>query len=237
MLRYLSKFSKLDPHTHFHSHHYLQHTARRLEHLASLSIPIEHKAVLELGAGIGDHTGFFIERRCEVLATDSRAENLHLLQARFPACKTMLLDVDADSSPLGARFQVVHAYGLLYHLADPVRALERISAWTEGILLLETCVSPHSDGPNVVTENRNNPTQAQGGFGCRPGRQWLFEQLKLHFDFVYSTVTQPRHPEFPLDWNGANDSALTRAVFICSRFELALPMLSRDLAPLQQPQI
>jgi len=40
----------------FHSVGYLRHNARRLEHLNSLGLDISGRSVLELGAGIGDHT-------------------------------------------------------------------------------------------------------------------------------------------------------------------------------------
>ena len=50
----------------FHSWHYLRHNARRLEHLASLQIPIRGKSVLEIGAGIGDHSSYYLDRGCTV---------------------------------------------------------------------------------------------------------------------------------------------------------------------------
>jgi hypothetical protein len=45
----------------FHSPDYIRHNARRLEHLASLRLPIHDATVLEIGAGIGDHTTFYLE--------------------------------------------------------------------------------------------------------------------------------------------------------------------------------
>lgn len=41
---------------HFHSIFYLRHNARRQEHLATLGLDLGNKSVLEVGAGIGDHT-------------------------------------------------------------------------------------------------------------------------------------------------------------------------------------
>ena len=237
MLQSIKQLFRPDPSRSFHSNHYLRHTARRLEHLASLGIPIEGKTVLELGAGIGDHTSFFLDRGCEVLTTDSRESNRAILQARYPECKTMVLDLDNPASALQGKFDIVYAYGLLYHLADPAAAIQRLAGWTGGVLLLESCVSPTIHGPNVVRENRNDPTQAQSGTGCRPGRRWLHELLQTHFDHVYCTRTQPRHPEFPLDWGKADDSCLTRSVFACSREPLDLSTLTPDLNTVQLPQV
>src|ERR1700682_5619401 len=57
---------------HFHSSSYLRHNASRQEHLATLGLDLNNKSVLEVGAGIGDHTTFFLDRGCEVLCTAPR---------------------------------------------------------------------------------------------------------------------------------------------------------------------
>ena len=59
----------------FRTEHYLWINARRLEHLATLGLPLRGTRVLELGAGIGDLTSFFLDRDCTVLALEGRAEN------------------------------------------------------------------------------------------------------------------------------------------------------------------
>ena len=46
----------------FHTDHYLRHNQRLLEHLATLGLPIAGRTVLEVGAGIGDLTSFFLDR-------------------------------------------------------------------------------------------------------------------------------------------------------------------------------
>jgi hypothetical protein len=50
----------------FHSAHYQRHNQRRQEHLASLGLDISGATVLEVGAGIGDHTSFFLDRGCQI---------------------------------------------------------------------------------------------------------------------------------------------------------------------------
>jgi hypothetical protein len=50
------------------------------------------------------------------------------------------------------------------------------------------------------------------------------------FQYVYIPVTQPNHPEFPVDWTtGIPDHRLWRAVFIASRDELRNDLLSTSL--------
>src|SRR5207344_1132901 len=48
----------------------------RQQHLASLGLDLAGKNVLEVGAGIGLHTPFFLERGCDVTVTDGRSASL-----------------------------------------------------------------------------------------------------------------------------------------------------------------
>jgi len=48
----------------------------------------------EVGAGIGDHTSFFLDRGCSVITTEGRPENLELLRQRYPQLDVRLLDLD-----------------------------------------------------------------------------------------------------------------------------------------------
>jgi SAM-dependent methyltransferase len=221
----------------FHSDHYLRHNQRRQEHLATLGLDLAAKTVLEVGAGIGDHTSFFIDRGCSVTTSDAREENLVLLRQRLPGCRVWALDLDAPEAPL-ERFDVVYCYGTLYHLAKPADALAFLAERCDGQLLLETCVSLGDDlAVNPVREDVTNPSQASTGIGCRPTRPWIVDQLRRHFAHVYVTTTQPWHEEFPLEWGSeaVSDSAqLTRSVFVASRTPLHLSALSAEIPVRQQ---
>src|SRR4051794_26482202 len=75
---------KLTPKGSFWSPQYIRHNQRRQEHLASLGLEIAGRDVLEVGAGIGDHTSFFLDRGCRVTITDGRPKNVRLLRERYP---------------------------------------------------------------------------------------------------------------------------------------------------------
>ncbi len=204
----------------FHSVHYIRHNQRRLEHLASLGLELVNKTVLEIGAGVGDHSTFYLDRGCSVLITEGRYDNLAQLQKRYANdhnARVKFLDIDMPFN-LTETFQVVHFYGLLYHLKNPAEAIKQVAIHADGILILETCVSNGDDQQiNPVKENELDITQALHGVGCRPTRSWIWDQLKSNFPFVYATVTQPAHEEFPLEWDTVIDSnILSRAVFIAS---------------------
>jgi 2-polyprenyl-3-methyl-5-hydroxy-6-metoxy-1,4-benzoquinol methylase len=224
--------SSTTPTNAFHSEHYLRHNQRRQEHLASLRLPLENQSVLELGAGIGDHTSFFLDRGCRVLTTEARTDNLQLLQQRFqnkPNVEVQYLNLEAPTD-LNRQFDIVYSYGILYHLPNPEQALAFMANHTRGLLLLETCVSYGSDEQiNPVIELERDPTQSVTGKGCRPTRPWIFTQLRKLFQHVYMPITQPYHEEFPVNWHVPTNQQLTRSVFVASRQPIDNALLSETL--------
>ncbi|MEK6801191.1 MAG: class I SAM-dependent methyltransferase [Nitrospirota bacterium] len=214
----------------FHSNHYLRHNARRLEHLSSLRIPVAGRSILEVGAGIGDHSHYYIDRACRITITEARAENLRYLKKRYLNCHVQHLDMESPSHIEGAPFDVVHCYGLLYHLSKPKEALMFLSQNTKGMLLLETCVSfGENEAINLIKESQSSPTQAHSGTGCRPTRAWLFRELRGLYKYVYLPKTQPCHEEFPIDWTAPekHKASLQRAIFVASNE----PLENENLTP------
>ncbi|MFN0011210.1 MAG: FkbM family methyltransferase [Phycisphaerales bacterium] len=224
--------SPADPARAFRYRDYLRLNQRRLDHLASLDLPLDGRRVLEVGAGVGDLTGFWLDRGCAVHATDARPDHVRLIARTHsgrPGLSLARLDLDAPLPFTCEPFDIVFAYGLLYHLNDPVAGLAYMSAACRGTLLLETCVSPgEGESLNPVAEDRAVPSQALSGTGCRPTRAWVYARLREAFPHVYMPRTQPDHEEFPLDWSAGAASAsrgdaarLTRAVFVASREPIA----------------
>lgn len=227
------------PQADFHSDRYLRNTARRMEHLASLGLELDNKSVLEVGAGIGDLTTFFLDRGCRVRSTEGRLDNFEVLRQRYENdanVTTELLDLDPPPSDgPGERFDVVFSYGLLYHVSRPDLALDYLAQATGGVLLLETIVKPSgTPGPNAWAENAQLAGSAVSGTGSRPTRSWVWEQLRARFEYVAVPVTQPRHAEFPVDWTQSSYAAATRAVFVASRKPLANELLSTALLDRQR---
>ncbi len=216
--------------TNFRSPLYQRHNQRRQEHLASLQLDLVGKSVLEVGAGVGDHTLYFLDRDCPVVSLEARGENCQLFAETMQALeasgyskasrsKLVQGDVESLNGVITGNFDVVYCYGLLYHLEDPDAALSAMAARCRDLLLLETCVSfGGHEAPNPVSEPRSEPTQSFRGGGCRPTRPWIMNKLKALFAHVYVPRTQPAHEEFPLDWTVEQPSdRLTRATFVASR--------------------
>ena len=217
---------------------YQQNNISRLQHLESLGLDLARKNVLELGAGIGDHTLFYLYRNCRVLAVEGRAKLAKKLSERL-GIKAEVIDFDHEPERLEqlGRFDLVHCYGLLYHLSDPGRFLSSVSRVGDR-LLLETCVSfGRGLRLNRCREPNSIPSQALHGEGCRPTREWVFEELKRRYEYVYATRTQPRHPEFPIDWAepALEGPQLKRAVFVASHSPICNPNLVTELPYEQAP--
>ena len=221
----------------FHEWSHLEITARRLEHIATLALPLRDKSVLEVGAGVGDLSTFFLDRGCRVTITEARESNLEYMRRRFPKSDVAFLDLDAPTDVAGGPFDVVSCFGLLYHLGRPAEALASLARQCRDLLVLETCVSFGAESAvNLVDENIKSPTQAFTGHGCRPTRPWIMETLRRDFAHVYVPRTQPNHAQFPIDWTRPEDhtAPLSRAVFIASRTPLDNAQLAAELSDRQE---
>jgi SAM-dependent methyltransferase len=215
----------------FHSTVYQRINYRRLEHLSSLGLDISNHSVLEVGAGIGDLTSFFIDRGCIVATSDARKDNVALLRSRYPNLEVLLLDLDNPPEIFNKSFDIVFCYGLLYHLKNPAKAIEFMSRICKGMLLLESRVSLGGDDSlNPCHEDSPFPTESVSGRGCRPTRKWVHNRLKQQFEFIYMPTTQPWHEEFPVDWTLPDRNPwCIRAIFIASRRKIINSLLTEDI--------
>lgn len=225
----------------FHAKFYLLHNEKRLEHLHSLNLPIsKDMSVLEVGAGIGDHTKYFIDAGCNVVTTEGRPENVAVLKQNVgDKAEVALLDLEhpMPNPAYDVLFDIVYCYGTLYHLSNPEATLEYLEKKCGGMFLLETCVSfGQEESINLVHEHAGDPSQSLVGKGCRPTRPWLFNKLSSLYDYVYVPKTQPNHGEFPTNWSAPSRSELNRAIMIGSRTPIENDLLL-DYLPEKQERL
>jgi SAM-dependent methyltransferase len=208
----------------------------RQEHLNSLGLEMSSKRVLEVGGGIGLHTPFFLERGCTVVLTDGNPQNLEEIRRRYKTLTSCVLDMEGDEpiSGLGT-FDLIYCYGLLYHLKNAERAIERLAEICTGQIMIETCVYPGTFDEILFVRDFVSNNQAISRIGCRPTRLWVLNRLRKYFGYGYITKTQPDHTDFPTDWDCPDTNLLYRAVFIGSKSVLSNPMLGEDI-PRKQPK-
>lgn len=193
----------------------------RLEHLASLDLPLAGRSVLEVGAGVGHLTRFFVERGCAVVVTEARTENVEELRRRVPAVQASVADVEDGLQHLG-RFDVVFCYGVLYHLESPLRALRNMAAVCDDLLLIETMVCDSRLPMLRLEDETKSVNQALRGLAHRPSPSYLALALnRIGFDHVYVAKDPPDHHDYRFSWQDkldtARDGALLRAIFVASR--------------------
>jgi SAM-dependent methyltransferase len=202
----------------------------RLNHLASLDLPLTKKRVIDIGCGVGHLAQFFVERGCEVVCVDGRPENIAGLHQRYPDLSAHVVDVEHESLTRFGQFEVVFAYGLLYHLESPVATLHNMASVCQELLLLETQICDHPLPIVRLADETNAFSQALRGLGCRPSPSYVVLALnRVGFPFVYAPKSTPQHPEFQFAWKNNLDWRRNkhpmRCVFIASKIKLQNPKL------------
>lgn len=202
----------------------------RQEHLASIGLDLNNKRVLEVGAGIGLHTDFFLNLNCDVTVTDGNKENVSEIRRRHPTLRSEVLNLELNEplSHLGS-YDLVYCYGLLYHVKNAESALARLAEVCSGQILLETCVSLGQYEEIIYLQDFISNNQAISGIGSRPTRIWVQNKLRKYFGYAYIPVTQPDHPDFPLNWLCPHTNLLYRSIFVGSKVPLSNESLQTNL--------
>jgi 2-polyprenyl-3-methyl-5-hydroxy-6-metoxy-1,4-benzoquinol methylase len=120
----------------------------RMDHFLSLGIPIQDKRVLEVGCGVGHLSAVLLEHGAMLFSIDARTENVKESGRRVTKPHHISAGDIQDSNAWGGwrTFDVVFAYGLLYHLSNPIQALCNMKTllMPRGILALESIVIDHT---------------------------------------------------------------------------------------------
>jgi len=181
--------------------------------------------VLEVGAGLGHLGDAFADLGFDVTSTDGRQEHVEAMRAR--GRESFVLDLDLTGVNEAGDFELVLAFGVLYHLAHPEEFLHSCGKAAK-VLLLETAVCDRRE-PVVdwVSESGGwrGKDQAVGGRGCRPSPSWVEATCReAGFDTVrdissplgdWSSGTFSWEPRDDGEWrrNGVN----LRKMWVCER--------------------
>ena len=204
--------------------------AARIAFVRSLELPLKGCRVLDVGAGVGHFSGFYASLGATVVAVEGRSGNVGELRRRYPDIEAHVGDVqDMDLTALG-RFDVVHCFGLLYHLDSPVAALRRLERVCSGVLLLETMVCDSPAPVMVLADETKAVNQALGGLGCRPSPSFVVTALnRVGFGCVYGAASPPAHPDFQFEWRNSLEVSRhgrnLRCVFVASHAGLDVEAL------------
>lgn len=129
--------------------------------------------VLEVGAGLGHLGDAFEHLGFDVTSTDGRPE--YVAQMRARGRTAFVLDLDRTGVDEVGAFDLILAFGVLYHLSEPERFLAGCGRGAK-VLLLETVVCDASESICLrVREPRGwrGRDQALSAYGCRPSPAWV----------------------------------------------------------------
>lgn len=190
-----------------------------INHLSNLMFEFENKKILETGCGgVGDITQFLLTKNADVTLNDFRIENIESLMIninkKLPFNNWDLNEIVNDQIV----FDIIICYGTLYHLYNLENAFQNLSKLCKEFTIINTCTSGKNDNePNIVFEGKGNE-QSSNEYGSRPGRLFIWNELKKNFKYVYCTKTQPDYIEFPISFPSNHHAS--RNVFIGSHIEL-----------------
>lgn len=177
----------------------------RLDHLKSLKLPLSHKKVLDVGAGVGILAQYFVSQNCKVTCLDARKANIKSLRNRYPKLKrhSFVINLETQDISKFGLFDIVFCYGLLYHLEKPALVLEKLAAACKQLLLLECCITDHFQPINLWVEETYTYNQALRGIGSRPTPSFLISALHhAGFAYIYFPKSKPQHLDFKFKYLG-----------------------------------
>jgi len=201
----------------------LQINTDRIAHLETLDLSFAGKTVLETGCGgCGDFTSYLVSKGAKVVLNDVREENIKsLLENKGLSLEYNTWNLNL-AAPDNVKFDIIFSYGTLYHLSRPEVALKSFADLCREFAIISTCTSGKNDSdPNHIPEWNGNEMAADGT-GCRPGRVFVYNELKKHFKNVYMLRTQPKNPDYPLHFPNNNGGA-QRNIFIGSHIDIDNP--------------
>ncbi len=202
----------------------------RMANLESLGLALAGKRVLDVGAGVGHLANRLQQMGCQVVCVEGREGNIAAMRERYPHLEGHVADVEKDSLSRFGRFEVVFAYGLLYHLENPLLAMQNMASVCDELLLLETIICDHELPVVRIEDESKDANQALTGLACRPSPHYVVLALsRSGFEHVYTPVVPPAHEDFRFEWKNnldcTRDGHNLRCVFVASRQPLKNPQL------------
>lgn len=220
------------PESIFHHWIYQACNKARFDHFDWMNFDLSNKTVLELAAGIGDHTEYLLNKNAIVTAVEGRQCNFDILKSKYEDRVTVaLLDIETDIYYLNSQFDYIYAYGILYHLSEPFRVLEHLSKLAPTIFI-DTCIAKthlEDEIGEIWNEDRSQPHYSIGDKSLFPGIKQLRSNLESIFKHIYYPIKVPNHSAFVSDWNKLKEMpAEARIIIVASNVEISNSRLTQE---------
>ena len=128
------------------------------------------KRVLDLGCNAGFWSLAAVEAGAELVGVGIDGRQMHVEQAnlvfeakgidraRYEFLRGDVFATELDDEP----FDIVLCLGLLYHVSNPFGLMERIAAWSDDLVVIDTTLSTLVGGPffRLASQNPDDPRSA-----------------------------------------------------------------------------
>jgi hypothetical protein len=145
------------------------------------------KTMLELGGGHAHNGNKFHALGAIVTSSDARQEHLTTANRIYPHITTR--QIDGDNMDTLGKYDVILHWGLLYHLNEIEKHLEKVAAACD-VLLLETEVSDSNDPTFAIQVNEGGYDQAFNSRGIRPSPSYV-ETVLARNGFNFKMICDP----------------------------------------------
>ncbi len=183
---------------------------------------------MDVGCGIGYFSNVLTLMGLEVLAFDSRAENIIEARNRYPHVAFSLYDIEGIRVSEVEPRDFVLCFGLLYHLENPFSAIRNLSSLTKKLLIIESMVAPFDQPVAVLVEEAHAVDQSMNFVALVPSEKGLVKMLyKAGFVSVFRAQQLPEHADF-------KDSISTkkrRGIFIATKLDVSIMNFMQLIEP------
>ncbi|MEN2992889.1 MAG: class I SAM-dependent methyltransferase [Bacteroidia bacterium] len=188
--------------------------------LKTLSTYVELKSALDVGAGVGYFSRFLKDRGFEVVGVEGREENVQEAQRRHPDIQFLCRNVEDPSLPDLGTFDLVLAFGILYHLENPFAAVRNIVKMTKHVLLIESAVIGWECPGLLLFKEGRDVDQGLTYVALFPSESCLITMLHYAgMPFIYRLKRMPDHADF----KETIFRSRSRTILLATRFELSHP--------------
>lgn len=158
------------------------------------------KSAIEFGCGVGVFTGALSQRGVRVHGLDLRPDNIAEATRRHPDAVFSVLDFDGCSD---VEFEKVpladlgFAFGILYHLENPLGTLRRMCDRAERVMMISTRTAEGTQNALLLHQENEGAAHNTRRVVAVPTLAAILTGLQVGgFDYVYRPDDQPRHAQW-----------------------------------------
>jgi SAM-dependent methyltransferase len=190
------------------------------------------RTALDIGCGVGYFSALLRDSGLQVTGVDGREENIAEARSRHANIDFRVSDAEAPNLPELGKFDLVLAFGLLYHLENPFRVLRSFQAMTGKLLLVESLFVPGDAPMLLLLDEYAVEDQSLAAVSCYPTENAIVKMaFRAGFPNVYRFRQYPDHEQFR-DVPGRDRVRTLLAAATC---EVRSPLLEPAEEPFARP--